>query len=259
MFSLFILSLVQSITEFLPVSSSAHLYLLNFFGISEQGMGLDVLLHFGTLLAVVIYFSKDIWQLVLSLLPKKDKQLLINLIIATIPVMVVGLFFFHLLTEARSPVFVAINSIFWGIMLWIVDKLSPKKKDLKKLDLKGAFAIGCAQVLSLIPGTSRSGITMTCARALGINRMESARFSMLLSIPTISAAVAYVIYKGFQGQIQMPTWNMGIGAILLTMFMGLLAISFLMRWVKKGSFAIFAIYRILLGLIVLGYIIFQNI
>ena len=213
-------------------------------------------MHLGTLFAVLIYFAKDIWNLALSLLPRKDKQLLLNLIVATIPVMVVGLLFFSLLTKARSPVFVAINSIFWGIVLWAVDKYAPKEKTLKKLNLKGALCIGCAQVLSLIPGTSRSGITMTCARFLGISRTESARFSMLLSIPTISAAVAYVIYKGWQGQVQMPTWNMGIGAVLLTMFLGLLAISFLMRWVKKGSFAIFAIYRILLGLFVLGYIIF---
>lgn len=256
MLSLFLLSLVQSVTEFLPVSSSGHLYLLNFFGISEQGIALDVLLHLGTLLAVLIYFSKDIWELILSLLPKKDKQLLLNLIIATIPVMVVGLFFFHLLSKVRSPVFVAINSIFWGIILWGVDKLSPREKTLKELNLKRAFIIGCAQILSLIPGTSRSGITITCARVLGINRIESARFSMLLSIPTISAAVVYVIYKGFQGEVQMPSWNMGMGAVFLTMFMGLLAITFLMRWVKKGSFGIFALYRILLGLFVLVYIIF---
>lgn len=255
MLSLFILSLVQSVTEFLPVSSSGHLYLLSFFGISEQGMGLDVLLHLGTLFAVLVYFSKDIWGLILSLLPQKDKQLLLNLIVATIPVMIAGLLFFHFLANMRHPIFVAINSIVWGIVLWAVDKYFSKNKTLKNLDVKGALMIGCAQVLSLIPGTSRSGITMTCARALGINRTESARFSMLLSIPTISAAVAYVIYKGVQGQVQMPTWNMGLGAVLLTMFMGLLAISFLMRWVKKGSFGIFAFYRILLGLFVLAYVI----
>lgn len=256
MVTLFILALVQSMTEFLPVSSSAHLYLLQFWGVSEQGMGMDVLLHLGTLLAVLLYFMSDVKTLILSLLPKKDKQLLINLVVATIPVMVVGVIFFHFITQMRSPVFVALNSIVWGIVLWAVDKYMPKNKNLKQLSMKGALAIGCAQILSLVPGTSRSGITMTCARALGINRTESARFSMLLSIPTISAAVAYVVYKGLRGDVQMPPWNMGVGAVCLTMFLGVMAISFLMRWVKKGSFGIFALYRVLLGIFVLSCIMF---
>ena len=256
MFSLFILSFIQSMTEFLPVSSSGHLYLLQFFGISEQGMGMDVLLHFGTLLAVICYFWSDIRSLLISLLPKQDKHLLINLIVATMPVMVIGLFFFDFFSQVRLPLFVALNSIFWGCVLWLVDKYAPKQKNLKQLGIPGAFCIGCAQVLSLIPGTSRSGITITCSRMLGISRTESTRFSMLLSIPTISAAVAYVIYKGFSGQIEMPALNMGITAVLMTMIMGVLAIYFLMHWVKKSSFAIFALYRILLGLFILIYMMF---
>ncbi len=256
MFSLFVLSLIQSVTEFLPVSSSGHLYLLHFFGISEQSIGLDALLHLGTLFAVLVYFSKDIYKIIFSALFKKDKQLLMNLVIATIPVFLAGALLFHFFMGMRHPVFVALNSIFWGIVLWLVDKYAPKEKTLKKLDFRGAFVIGCAQVLSLIPGTSRSGITMTCARALGVNRTESARFSMLLSVPTIMAAVVYILYQGGKGAVQMPGWHLGIAAVLLTMFMGFLTISFLMRWVKKSSFGIFAVYRILLGLFVLFYIIF---
>lgn len=255
MFSLFILSFIQSVTEFLPVSSSGHLYLLQFLGISEQGMGMDVLLHLGTLLAVICYFWSDIRSLLISLLPKQDKHLLINLIVATIPVMLVGLVFFELLNQMRLPMFVALNSIFWGCVLWLVDKYAPKKKNLKQLSMGGAFCIGCAQVLSLVPGTSRSGITITCARLLGLSRVESTRFSMLLSIPTISAAVAYVVYQGVSGKIEMPTASVGIGAILMTMIMGLMAIYFLMHWVKKSSFGIFALYRILLGLFILIYMV----
>lgn len=256
MFTLFILSFIQSMTEFLPVSSSGHLYLAQFFGISEQGMGMDVLLHFGTLLAVIWYFWSDIWALLISLLPKKNKQLLMNLIVATIPVILIGMLFFEILNQMRNPIFVAVNSIFWGCVLWLVDKYAPREKGLKNLNIKGAFCIGCAQVLSLIPGTSRSGITITCARMLGISRTESTRFSMLLSIPTISAAVLYVGYKGLFGQVQMPTWNIGLTAVIMTMIMGLMAIYFLMHWVKKSSFGIFALYRVLLGLGILIYIMF---
>lgn len=254
MLSLFILSFIQSVTEFLPVSSSGHLFLTEFFGVSHQGLGMDVLLHLGTLLAVVCYFWSDIRSLLVSLLPKKDKQLLVNLIVATIPVVLVGLFFFNFLNQMRNPVFVAFNIIFWGCILWLVDKYAPRSKTLKSLNPKGAFCIGCAQVLALIPGTSRSGITITCARVLGINRMESTRFSMLLSIPTIMAAVLYVSYKGILGKVQMPIWDMGVGAVVLTMAMGLMAIYFLMHWVKKSSFGIFALYRVLLGLGILIYI-----
>lgn len=256
MLTLFLLSLVQSLTEFLPVSSSGHLYLLNFLGISEQGVGLDVLLHLGTLFAVLIYFSKDILRIFLSLWPKRNKKMLLNLICATLPVILIGLFLFNFLSEIRNPFFLAINSIFWGIILWLIDKYSPKGKTLNDLNFKGAFTIGCAQVLSLIPGTSRSGITITCARLMGINRKESARFSMLLSVPTIFAAVVYTFYKGFKGEIQIPSWNIGVEAIIFTMFLGLLVISFLMHWIKKGSFGIFAFYRILLGMFVLIYMIF---
>ncbi len=257
MFDVFILSLVQSITEFLPVSSSGHLLLMNKLGISNQTMGMDVLLHLGTLLAVLLYFKKDVFRLLAVFFGKGDKKLFWNLVVATLPIVVVGFVFFDLIRSSlRSAALIALNSLFWGIVLWWVDRYSKTSRKISQLSLRGAFYIGCAQALALIPGTSRSGITMTCGRALGISRTESARFSMLLSIPTIMMTVGYVLFKGLQGEVVLPPLSTGIVSVLLTFVLGVSVICFLMKWVKTSSFALFAIYRILLGLFVLFYLIF---
>lgn len=256
MLSLFILSFIQSITEFLPISSSGHLLLMNKLGISQQTMEMDILLHLGTLLAVVFYFRKDILNLFPVLWGKGDKRLFLNLVIGTLPILLVGFFCFDLIRiYLRSPLLIALNSIFWGIVLWGIDKYFPKKGRIIGMTKRQAFYIGCAQVLSLIPGTSRSGITMTCGRALKMDRTDAAHFSMLLSIPTILMAVGYVGIKGIQGQVQMPVFLTGLSGVVLTALMGIGVISFLMKWVKKSSFGIFALYRVLLGLFVLIYMI----
>ena len=256
MFEMLILSFIQSMTEFLPVSSSGHLILADSFGFSNQTLATDVALHVGTLIAVMAYFHKDIMRLVCGIWQKGPaRELFIKLSIATIPVVVAGFFGKTIIeTTLRSPFIVAFTSIFFGILLWWVDKYATKDKSLSQLSMKGAFIIGLAQILALVPGTSRSGITITCARALHINRTEAARFSMLLSIPTIGLGALYVLGQSILNNSvrQLIGIELLVGMGLSALF-GLVAVWFLMRWVKTASFAIFAIYRVALGLFLIYY------
>ena len=256
MFEMFLLSCIQSMTEFLPVSSSGHLILADSFGFSNQTLATDVALHAGTLIAVMAYFHKDIARLLTGIWHKGPaRTLFIHLCIATVPVVIVGFFGRTVIeTTLRSPFVVAFTAIFFGILLWWVDKVAPKQKKLTGLTTKGAFLIGLAQVLALIPGTSRSGITITCARALHINRTDAARFSMLLSIPTIGLGALYILGQSILNHTaeQLLTLNLLLGVILSAVF-GLFAVWFLMRWVKTASFAIFAVYRVALGLFLIYY------
>lgn len=254
MFDVILLSLIQSATEFLPVSSSGHLILAEAFGLSDQTLTMDVALHFGTLLAVLAYFHKDVWAMFIGLFRKGPaRDLTVKLMIGVLPIIIVG-YFLHDIVETlfRSPVLIAFTSIFYGILLWWVDKVCQKNRDIAGLSYKGAFMIGCAQILALVPGTSRSGITMTCARFLRLSRTESARFSMLLSIPTIALGALYQAYVSYRAeglsQIMSPDILWGVG---LSGLFGLLAVWFLMSWVKKASFAIFAVYRVVLGIFLL--------
>lgn len=249
------LAFVQSATEFLPVSSSGHLVLSEKFGLSSQSLSMDVALHVGTLLAVLIYFAKDIKQIITDLLLKETNQPLgRNLIIATIPILAVGALWADIIVRFRSPFIIAGTSIFYGLLLWIVDATVRPKTDLHAMTWKEALCVGCAQVLALVPGTSRSGITMTCCRALGLNRTDSARFSMLLSIPTILAAAGYILWQAARNhtlsQFTHPSMLTGIA---LSAVLGLLVIYFLLEWLKRASFAVFTVYRVALGLIVLYY------
>lgn len=254
MFDVILLSVIQSATEFLPVSSSGHLILAEAFGLSDQTLTMDVALHVGTLLAVLVYFHKDVRAMFIGLFQKGPaRDLTVKLITAVLPILIGGYFLRDIVaTFFRSPVLVAVTSVFFGILLWRVDKTCPKKRNIAELSYRDAFIIGCAQVLALVPGTSRSGITMTCARFLGLKRIEAARFSMLLSIPTIALGAVYQGYVSYRAeglsQIASPDILWGVG---LSGLFGLLAVWFLMSWVKKASFAIFAVYRVVLGIFLL--------
>ncbi|MBQ3695470.1 MAG: undecaprenyl-diphosphate phosphatase [Alphaproteobacteria bacterium] len=248
MVSLIFLALVQSLTEFLPISSSGHLLLASLSGLSHQSIGVDVALHVGTLLAVIIYFWRDIWDM-MSL---RNLRLMMQLFVATLPVIVLGLIihYFHL-PLLRGAIIVGICSIFFGWLLWRVDDKYPCHRKIDQMEYKDAFLIGLAQILALIPGTSRSGITMTCARWRGFKREESARFSMLLSIPTIALAGMYTTWQALEGKIELPApTDLGVSMIAAALF-GLMAIAFLMKWVQKASFFVFALYRIILGIVVI--------
>ena len=247
-----LLSFVQSATEFLPVSSSGHLILMEKFGFSNQNLLMDISLHLGTLIAVLAFFHKDILSILKNFYKKSQEQkLLFHLIIATIPACILGYFLNDIIeTTLRSPLIIAFTSIFYGCLLWIADKFSTNKKEIKDIGVKEALIIGCAQALALIPGTSRSGITMTSARFLGLNRVDSAKFSMLLSIPVIALGAFYMLFKSANEGVLTPEIisNLSIGIVSAGIF-GLAAVWFLIHWLKTASFALFAVYRIILGII----------
>lgn len=254
-----VLALVQSAAEFLPVSSSAHLILTPMlFGWRDQGLAADIALHVGTLFSVMIYFRADVAAMVsggVDVLKRRFETpaaaLTLKLGVGCLPVFAAGALFHSYIEEnLRNPTVVAVTAIAGGVLLYAADRIGKAGKNVAAMTLKDAFLIGCAQVLALIPGVSRSGITMTAARALGIERGESARFSMLLSIPTIGAA-------GTLGILDILAGGGTAGALSGTMILtgglisfagGVLAIGFLMKWLKTSSFAVFAIYRVLLGI-----------
>ena len=251
-----LLSFVQSATEFLPISSSGHLVLMEKFGFSNQTLLMDISLHLGTLIAVIAFFYKDIFNIATKFYKKGSEQkLAIQLIIATIPACIVGFFLNDIIeTTLRSPIIIAFTSIFYGILLWIADAYSPKNKTIQNITYKESLIIGIAQALALIPGTSRSGITMTASRFIGINRVDSARFSMLLSVPVIALGATYMIFKSYtSGEISPELLSTIVLGIVSAGVFGLLAVWFLIKWLKSASFAIFAIYRIILGVFLLFF------
>lgn len=251
-----LLAFVQSATEFLPVSSSGHLVLMEKFGISNQSLLMDISLHLGTLFAVVIFFGRDIQNLAINFWRKgAEQRLVFQLIIASIPAGVAGFLGADLIeTVLRSPFVIAFTSIFYGVLLWIADYFASQNKTIREMTYRDAFLIGCAQALALVPGTSRSGITMTIARFLGVNRINSAKFSMLMSIPIIGLGALYMFFRGLENSaLSIQTIEQLVIGIGFSALLGLLTVWFLMRWLRTASFAIFAVYRIILGIFLLFF------
>jgi undecaprenyl-diphosphatase len=248
------LAVVQGLTEFLPVSSSGHLILVPYFtGWPDQGLAMDVSVHVGTLAAVLIYFWRDTIALTLGFFRlfagrvTPDGRLAVYLLLATIPAVVAG---YALEKFAGGPSrrieVVAWAMVIFGIVLWVVDRISMRVKRLDHMTLGQALAIGIAQPMAFIPGTSRSGITMVAARMMGYERAEAARFSFLLSIPAIVGAGLFEGLKLIGAGSSQSESGAGLAA-LLSAITGLLAIWFLMRWLKRSSFTPFVIYRLILG------------
>lgn len=263
MLDIIILGIIQGIAEFLPISSSAHLIIFReIFGLgsnigSNIELAFDLALHFGTLLAIVIFFFKELWKLLIDGLTKgnktKDGKLFWFLILATIPAGIVGVLFEDVFDSffRKQLWLIALALIIVGIIIYLVDKKSKADKSMKDLKWYQALIIGCAQVFALIPGFSRSGTTITASRALGLDREDSAKFSFYLSIPVVAGATLFSLIK--DNTITIISENLmifGIG-ILISFIVGLLCISFLLKYIKKNDFKIFMIYRIVLGLLVL--------
>lgn len=257
---IFALAIMQGLTEFLPVSSSGHLVLLSkFFGWEDQGQAIDVAIHIGSLLAVIIYFSKDLYYMIKDLtksyfLPNQKfplSKLFWLIALGTLPVVIIG--YFVAKSDAnwlRSTEVIGWTILLFGIVLYISDKTGMTIRKTNHLDITDALIIGVAQCLALIPGTSRSGITMTAARFLGMERCEAAKFSMLLSIPTILGAgilLAYEIYQS--GQIVFT--HSIISAIIYSFTASIVSIYAMMWWLKNSSFTPFVVYRILLGIVLI--------
>jgi undecaprenyl-diphosphatase len=250
-----ILGIVQGLTEFLPISSSAHLILIpQYLGWEDPGLAFDVALHLGTLVGVVLYFWQDLWKLAESVLKpsdpalSEDRRMAGFLIVATIPGAIAGVLLEHKAeTVFRSPMLIAIALILMGTVLGVADWLSKGDKKISDLTFTTALIIGLAQGLALIPGVSRSGITITTALILGLQRREAARFSFLLSVPIIAGAG---ILK-FKAILLSPD-KMALGAgCLAAALAGFLAIWALMTYVQTRRYTPFVIYRWILGLFVL--------
>ncbi len=252
-----ILGAVQGITEFLPVSSSAHLvlfpYLLNW---DYNGLQFDVALHFGTFLAVIAYFWKDWINIFKDAFSKNStssrypKNILWQILIASIPAFFVG-FFLEPYVEKylHSPLLLITNLVIFGLLLWSTEFISHNMQKNSNIRYSQSFIIGVAQAIALIPGVSRSGITMTAAKLIGFSKENAARFSFLLGTPAVLGAFVYHIPTLNTGEISISFW---IGVLSSTVF-GFLAIKYLIQYLKKGSFAVFAVYRIVLAAVVLAF------
>ena len=247
MIEIFLLSLIQGITEFIPVSSSSHLILFsNYTNFEEQSLLVDVNLHIGSFLAVLCYFYKDILDFV------KNKILFLKILISSIPVMLIGFFLVetNLIENLRNIKVIAWTTLIFGIILYFSDKCDLSKNIESNFSFKSAIFIGTFQILSLIPGVSRSGITLTAARILNFNRFDSAKISFLLSLPTLGAVSIF----GLNNTLSSSNINfslINILCIFLSFLFSILSIKYFLHFVKKFSLNIFVIYRVLLGLILL--------
>ncbi|MCJ7597025.1 MAG: undecaprenyl-diphosphate phosphatase [Methyloceanibacter sp.] len=257
-----VLAIVQGITEFLPISSSGHLILVPALtGWPDQGQLTDVMTHFGTLLAVLIYFWRDVLGMIkggFELLRGKltdEGRLALYIIVATIPAVLFGVFLKKMgyADLERNVAVIAWNTIFYGILMLIADQYGAQLKTIANVTLGSAVIIGLAQALALIPGTSRSGVTMTAARFLGFTRPDSARFSFLLGIPATAGAIVFTIGDALATGQKITLDEIACAA--LTFVAGIAAIAFLMNLLKRISFLPFVLYRMALGgfLLVLLY------
>lgn len=256
---IFLLALIQGLTEFLPISSSAHLILPSaVLGWEDQGQALDVALHVGTLLAVVLYYRKEVgsmavaWFGTFGIGPEKsnasfDGKLAWWIILASIPLGLVGFLGKDFIEDhLRSAAVIALTTIVFGLLLGFADIKAKENVSIEKLGLKGAIIIGLSQALALIPGTSRSGITMTLGMMLGLTKENAARFSFLLSIPAIVMTGSYLTYKLITSAEAVDWQTLGLGSVLA--FVSAYAcIHYFLILVGKLGMMPFVIYRLVLG------------
>ena len=273
-----IIAIVQGITEFLPISSSGHLILVPYItGSDDQGPLIDVAVHVGSLLAIIVYFFKDVVTLArggfaslgIGTAPA-ERRLFWWIVLGTIPAVVFGLAIklgaFNSLAETwfgitvtdedlmasiRFTDLIAVNLIIYGIALGIADWLGKETKRFEDMTARDGLVVGLAQALAIIPGTSRSGVTMTAARALGYERVEAARFSFLLSIPAVAGAGVLIVPEIVEAGSQLALDALITGA--LTFVAAFATMAFLMQFLKKASMLVFVIYRVALGALLLAF------
>ena len=258
-----VLAIVQGLTEFLPISSSGHLILAPaFFGWSDQGLSFDIAVHFGSLIAVCAYFRRDVSRLLTGAglilngrIDSPKAQLAWCIGIGTIPAALAGLAFNGwIATNLRSPAIVVVTLAVYGVLMALVDRFAPRNRELQSLRVRDALVVGLAQALALIPGTSRSGVTITAGRWLGFRRQDAARFSFLLSVPVILLASILQVVKLVTGEAPVAWENLAV-AVAVSGVVAYLSIDFFMRFVSSLGLLPFAIYRLLLAGIIL-YVLF---
>jgi undecaprenyl-diphosphatase len=247
-----VLAIVQGLSEFLPISSSGHLVLVPyFFDWPDQGLAFDVAVHVGTLFAVVAYFRRELAAMARAFFGSfaggaltADARLAWCVVIGTVPVAVAGLAFGDLIEHwLRNPQFVAATLSFFGLLMWLADRFGRRERDEFSVGWRDALLIGGAQALALMPGTSRSGVTMTMARALGLTREAAARFSFLLAVPGIAMAGGYEFLQLVTGPGNGADWPMmGLGMAVAAVT-GYLCIGWLLKVIGHIGLAPFAIYR----------------
>jgi undecaprenyl-diphosphatase len=254
-----ILAIVQGITEFLPISSSGHLVLVPYlFDWTDQGLAFDVAVHFGSLVAVCVYFRKDIvyllgggFQVVSGKLDSPESRMALAIALGTVPAAIAGLTFASWIEQhLREPAVIVYTLAGYGILMALADRLGRSDRNFTNVGLKDAIIIGCAQALSLVPGTSRSGVTITAARMLGFARQDAARFSFLLSAPVIFLAAGYKLFGLLASGVDVAWLQLGLGA-LVACAVAYVSIEFFMRVVTRIGLVPFAIYRVILAAIIL--------
>ena len=249
MIEVLILSLIQGVTEFLPISSSSHLILFSkLTNFQNQSLSLDVSLHIGSFLAVITFFYKDLIKFI------KNKDLFIKILISSLPVMVLGFFMvkIDLISELRNIKVIGWMTLLFGILLYLSDKFNMNKNIESNFTYKSALMIGFFQMISLVPGVSRSGITITAARLLKFNRYDAARISFLLSIPTLAVVSIFGI-KNIVSAENMNISFLNLFSILLSFVFSLITIKYFLQYIKSFSLDIFVIYRVILGIVILAF------
>tara|TARA_B100000029_G_scaffold389608_1_gene386010 strand:- start:546 stop:1313 length:768 start_codon:yes stop_codon:yes gene_type:complete len=244
-------SAIQGITEFLPISSSAHLILVsNFYDFKTSSLLIDISMHLGSLFAIIFYFRKDLFDL------KNNQKLLILIIIGSLPLIIFG-YILHsteLIHLLRNIKVIASTTLFFGIILFFADQRKINQNISTNLNIKTIIFIGFFQILALIPGVSRAGITLTAARFLKFNRVDSSKIAFLLSIPALTGASFLGLKDAFKQSIEIN--YLLIFAIILSFFFSYVTVKFFLNFINKFSLNLFIIYRILLSLVLFFIIYF---
>tara|TARA_B100001248_G_scaffold50663_1_gene32816 strand:- start:817 stop:1575 length:759 start_codon:yes stop_codon:yes gene_type:complete len=248
MLEIIILSFIQGVTEFLPISSSSHLIIIaNYLNFSNQNLTLDVSLHIGSFLAVLVFFNKEILSFF------KNTDLFLKILISSIPTILIGFILVKtgLIDKLRNIEVIGWTTIIFGILLYYSDKFKLDKTIDNNYTYKSALIIGLLQILSLVPGVSRSGIAITAARLLNFKRYDSAKISFLLSIPTLAAVSIYGITNIFSSQNLFFSY-LNFFSIIFSFIVSFLTIKYFLEYIKKFNLNVFVLYRIILGAIILS-------
>ena len=249
MFEVIFLSIVQGVTEFLPISSSAHLiFVSEYFNFNNKSLTLDISLHLGSLLAIIIYFKNDLFDV------SKNKILFYKIILSSIPVMIIGflLIKFNLIDYLRNPKIIGWTTIIFGLLLYFSDFTKTKKTISRDFKFSTALYIGIFQILSLIPGVSRAGITITGARFFSFDRVDSAKISFLISIPTLIAVSFYNLQNLFMEK-NFALTSLNFLGIFLSFIVSYAVIKFFLEFLKRFNLLFFVVYRIIIGFLILIY------
>ena len=248
MIEIFILSIIQGITEFIPVSSSSHLILVsNYLNFDNQSLSIDVSLHIGSFIAVIVYFYKDIINFY------ENRILFIKILLSSLPIMIVGFFLVetNIIEKLRNLETIAWMTIIFGVLLYVSDKFKLDNEIEKNFSLKSAIIIGILQIFALIPGVSRSGIAITAARILKFKRVSAAKISFLISIPILGAVSCFGLKNIFFSKND-PLTELNLITILISFIFSLITIKYFLKYLQKFDLSFFVIYRILLGFMLLA-------